>query len=78
MFMATAAWVSRVGLRTDVSAYRVRQELATVPRSMVLSALGLSARLMATVPDRLDSCWLAAPPVRAVVETTRQKLLAES
>ena len=73
-----AVWVSKLGLKMEVSAYRVRQELAAVPRSIVLSALGLSAWLIATVPDRLDSCWLAqvgqvpAPP--ATPPTTLQRL----
>ncbi len=30
------------------------------------------------VPERLESCWLAEPPVRALLPTTRQRALAES
>src|SRR5260221_13701452 len=70
--------LSSSGDRTDVSAYRLLQELADDPRSRVLSPAGLRARLTATVPDRLDSCWLAEPPARAVLPTTLQRLFVAS
>jgi hypothetical protein len=76
-----AAAVSREGLRTEVSAYKLRQELAALPRSIVLSALGSRAVLMAT-EARLDRAVLAqvaqvpAPP--ATPPTSRQRLPAVS
>ncbi len=44
----------------------------------MLSAPVVSEALTATVPLRLDSCWLAPPPLVAVVPTTRHRLLVAS
>jgi hypothetical protein len=81
MARAPALAVSTPGVRTDVSAYRVLKLKLLLPRSIVLSALGRSAVLIATLL-RLDSAVLAqvgqvpAPP--ATPATTRQTVLAES
>ncbi len=73
-----AAETSTLGVRTDVSAYKVRQLKLLLPRSRALSALGVSDALIAIVPLRLLSCWLAPPPLVAVPPITRHLLESES
>ncbi len=73
-----AVAVSTDGVNTLVSAYRLLQLKLLLPRSSVLSALGVSDALIAIVPLRLLSCWFAPPPVVAVPPMTRHRLESES